>query len=219
MIAATVSQKQGRGLFLEAQGEAPAPLCRVWGAVIWPGNHPSYALVAGQEQDGKRIHLLAELAEREWENLVRRLVELGQSMHVSRWLHEGGTLAENYRDGANRLCREEMLTRPTGWGGWETLSLINAPYRDAPAYGLGRATGIITSGRLSARPGFTVLEPQLREAAGRPYQEALEEFDGRLFAFRALVFLLSAMDAWQMPKEREQEAAPALRCRDKLTGV
>lgn len=218
MIAAAVAQKQGRGLFLEAEGEKPVELSRVWGAVIWPGNHPSYALVAGQEKDGKRVHLLAELVERDWENLVRRMVELGRSMHVSRWLHEGGVMGENHRDGANRLCREEMLTRPTGWGGWETLSLINAPYRDDPRYGLGRATGMITGGRLSARPGFEVLEPQLREAAGRPYTEVLDEMPDNLFAFRALVFLLSAMDAWQIPQEHEEEGSLD-RIRDKLTGV
>ena len=85
-----VVELKGKRLFLKAQGEEPVELCRVWGAVVWPGNHPSYAVVAGQDKDSKRVHILAELVERSWENLVRRMVELGRSMHVSRWLHEGG---------------------------------------------------------------------------------------------------------------------------------
>ena len=97
--------------------------------------------------------------------------------------------------------------------------MCNAPFRDDPTYGLGRATGMITAGRLSARPGLEVLEPQLREAAGRPYLEVLEHMPDSLFAFRALVFLLSAMDEWRPVREPEGEQAPTDRIRDKLTGV
>ena len=213
---AQVAEKR-QEIFLEAEGAAPAPLSRVWGAVIWPGNTKGYALVGAQEKTSMRVHLLAEAAERDWEELTRRMVDLGKSHKVSRWLHEGGGIGEAFRDRANRLCREEMLTKPTGWGGFETIPLQTAPFASDPDYALGMVSVFITHGHLVTGPGLGLFETHLREAAGKGHKEAREAMVESLFAFRALVFLISAFDTWK--PQASQEEQPMDRTRDSLTGV
>ncbi|MCB2226675.1 MAG: hypothetical protein KQH53_08350 [Desulfarculaceae bacterium] len=204
-------------IFLESEGVAPAPLSRVWGAVIWPGNTKGYALVGAQEKTSKRVHLLAEAAERDWEKLTRRMVDLGKGFKVSRWLQESGSVGDSFRNFANRLCREEMLTKPTGWGGFETLPLQPAPQQDAPQIALGLAMGFIKGGQLVSGPGLELFEKHLRVAAGMSYQEVGEAMVESLFAFHALVFLISAFHTWQVQPAREER--PIDRTRDSLTGV
>ena len=101
---AQVAEKR-QEIFLEAEGVAPAPLSRVWGAVIWPGMTTGYALVGAQEKKSRRVHLLVEVAERDWRELTRRLVELGRGHKVSRWLQERG------------MVGRPSATGPTGFAG------------------------------------------------------------------------------------------------------
>ena len=206
-------------IFLEAEGAPPTPLSRVWGAVVWPGLTTGYALVGAQEKTSGRIHLLAEAAERDWQELTRRLVSLGRGYTVTRWLQESGVLGNAFRDRANRLCREEMLTKPTGWGGFETLPLQSAPLQDIPQFALGQALGFIKGGQLVSGPGLELFENHLRDAAGKKAKVVVEEMPESLFAFRALMFLLSAFDTWKPIIDREWQEAPPDRIRDKLTGV
>lgn len=208
--------KSGNALSL-VMGDETIPVSRVWGAVIWPGAAPGYAMVGAQAKDSGRVHLVAEHQESDWQELVRRLAESSKSMLVDRWLHEGGVIGEAFRDRSNRLCREELLTKATNWGGYETLPFSVAPHIDNPTYAVGLARGFIQGGRLLTQPEMQLFNLHLKATANLKPDQVLQEMASSLTAFRAFVFLVCAFDQW--PTAASKYQPPEHRTRDKLTGV
>lgn len=216
-------KKNARGrlsLHMRSEGEAQAgviPLERVWSAVVWPDSGQGYALTGCQAKQSKRAFLLSELQSREWKDLVRKLAQDKKALGAELIFHEGGKAGEAYRDRANQLDQDEGLTELESWGGRSGLCFDAAPYQDLPAFfAVGIARGWVSE-RLSMMPKLEVLKTQLSRLKSLSPDQVVEELPD-LQAYRALVFLLSAFDAY--PMQTNAARLPLTRQpADELTGI
>lgn len=210
--------KADRKFYLSLPGRSrPLELNRVWGALVWPEEQPGYLLVGAQAKADGKLFLATEHETTDWQDLARAAAAAVKAHQVSRLLHHGGPVAEAFRERAQRLVREEGLTGFDPAGRRLSLPITDAPHPDAPMYAAGVAKAWLEASRVITAGRLPVYTSQLAAAGSLRPDGVIEAMHGELYAFRALVMLISGLDLWRM--EKVTATTPVAEPRDERTGI
>jgi hypothetical protein len=197
-----------RGSYMYQEGDRQLELARVAGGLIFPfGTNAGFAVVAALERfqnigfSCRRAHLLLEIEEYDFENLIRQCLNLSQRLEFQNWY---GHTSQASMVALHAFNREQAATyRPQ-------FNLMSAPFlqkdnaADTFRYGLERIRERTLPGKktleLSATPkiqsALTMIPPESATGAG------IENYP----AVAALTFLLAALDFYNMGETRPEQA-------------
>ena len=196
-------------------GDEQLGLARVRGAVLFPGEHPGYLVVAGQGQAGM-AYVLHEAQAPAWPDLAQAICQAVKALHMERVYYRDDEAGNAFRDLCNRMIREEGLLGLSSWGDYATAPFSPTPMHGLEGYNLALAAEWIRQQRLSVVGNCPALKSQLERSATMELTE-LVKAGPEYFAVKGLCDLLSGLATHGMKPVKAKDLYGAVS--DERTGI